>query len=365
MFEFHWRAFEPLSRPQANSLLAWATWLTVINLLYVILVLYLDVASKAELRSRRTFGWIGIFLGIAFSGCNGAEFAALIAHPYWNSTLGPILSIAGDLLSGFALVLLPAACFQKELMGDDTQSLSLLSRTVLGLIILVLVLEWSEYSISAWYGVGQETALHTNVLFGSSWYLFWIGQLVLGSIIPAGLLLWQPASRAAAGDTRDYPGFKDVIVLRDADLSKNMAEDAKKVGKGDMSVQDFKAKYSQHPDALIDPDHPDLGPKNNQFVFMAGRIQPGRTELMQWFTSKAAGSVNAYEHTTICEQSHHRAYAMMTGGKTGHMKPDLINCEFVLFWGTGAYSANFGMTNMAEKVTSGKLERGMKTAKEV
>jgi tetrathionate reductase subunit A len=167
---------------------------------------------------------------------------------------------------------------------------------------------------------------------------------------------------SSVGDTRDYPGFKDIIVLKDADLSKNMAEDAKKVGKGDMSIQDFKAKYSRYLDTLIDRDHPDLGPKNNQFVFMAGRIEPGRSQLMHWFTNKAAGSVNAYEHTTICEQSHHIAYGMITGGKTHHMKPDLMNCEFVLFWGTGAYSANFGMTNMAEKVTSGRLERGMKTA---
>ena len=194
-----WRAFEPLYRPLFTSLLAWATWLTIINLAYIILVLYLDVTSKAKLGSRRMLGWIGIFLGIAFSGCNGAEFAALIAHPYWNSTLGPILSIAGDLLSGFALVLLVAAFFQKELLGDDSQALSLLSRVVLGLILLVLVLEWSEYSISAWYGVGQESPLHTKVLFGSSWYLFWIGHLLIGSLIPAGLFLWQPASRAAAG----------------------------------------------------------------------------------------------------------------------------------------------------------------------
>ena len=194
-----WRAFSPLYRPQFQSLLAWATWLTVINLLYVILVFYLDLTSKAELGSRRTLGWIGIILGIVFSGGNGAEFAALIAHPYWNSTLGPILSIAGDFLSGFALVLLLAASFQKELLGDDSQSLSLLSRTVLGLIVLVLVLQWSEYSISAWYGVGQEAMPHTNVLFGSAWYLFWIGQLLIGAIIPACILLWQPASRIAAG----------------------------------------------------------------------------------------------------------------------------------------------------------------------
>ena len=194
-----WRAFAPFYRPQFTSLLAWATWLTVINLAYVLLALYLDVASKMEPGSRRIVGWIGIFLGIAFSGCNGAEFAGLIAHPYWNSTLGPILSIAGDFLSGFALVLLLAACFHKELLGNDAQSLSLLSRVVVGLILLVLVLQWSEYSISAWYGVGQETASHNDVLFGSSWYLFWIGQLLIGSIIPAVLFLWHPASRAAAG----------------------------------------------------------------------------------------------------------------------------------------------------------------------
>lgn len=194
-----WRAFEPFYRPQFTSLLAWASWLTFINLGYVVVVFYLDLASKVEPGSRCTFGWIGIFLAIAFSGCNGAEFAALIAHLYWHSTLGPILSIAGDFLSGFALVLFLAACFHKDLLGDDAQSLSLLSRVVLGLIVLVLVLQWSEYSISAWYGVGQKTSLHNDVLFGSSWYLFWIGQLLIGSIIPAVLFLWRPASRAAAG----------------------------------------------------------------------------------------------------------------------------------------------------------------------
>jgi protein NrfD len=193
-----WRAFEPLYRPQFRSLLAWSTWLTSIDLLYIIAVLFV-IGTRKELRAQRVLGWIGIFLGVAFSGCNGAEFASLIAHPYWNSTLGPILSIGGDLLSGFALVLILAACFYRNLIGDDERSLALLSRVVLGLIISVLVLQWSEYSISAWYGVGQGTPLHLKVLFGSSWYLFWIGQLLIGSIIPAVLFLWRPASRVAAG----------------------------------------------------------------------------------------------------------------------------------------------------------------------
>jgi tetrathionate reductase subunit A len=167
---------------------------------------------------------------------------------------------------------------------------------------------------------------------------------------------------ADIGDDRHYPGFDEVISLRDAKLAAAMAADAKQCGRGEISVSDFKQKYQEHLHHLIDPDHPDLGPKNNGFVFMAGRIEHGRKELMTRFTGKTLGSMNAFEHTTICEQSHHIAYSEMTGHKSSHMKPDLVNSEFVLFWGTGAYSANFGLTPMAEKVTTGKVERGMKTA---
>lgn len=164
------------------------------------------------------------------------------------------------------------------------------------------------------------------------------------------------------GDNGHYPGFDEVIALRDPGLSNKMAQDAWQCAQGNMSVPQFKEKYKEHLDKMIDPDHPDLGPKNNGFVFMAGRIEHGRKELMVRFTDRALGSRNAFEHTTICEQSHHRAYIMMTGHNNEHMKADLVNCEFVVFWGTGAFTANFGLTTMAEKVTSGKVNRGMKTA---
>ncbi len=164
------------------------------------------------------------------------------------------------------------------------------------------------------------------------------------------------------GDDGHYPGFEEVIALRDPKLSAAMAKDAKKCGQGKMEIGAFKQKYKDHLDKLIDPDHPDLGPKNNGFVFMAGRIEHGRKEMMKRFTGKSLGSKNAFEHTTVCEQSHHIAYAETSGHKTHHMKPDLVNCEFVLFWGTGAYSANFGLTCMAEKATTSKVERGMKIA---
>jgi len=164
------------------------------------------------------------------------------------------------------------------------------------------------------------------------------------------------------GDDRHYPGFDEVVVARDPDVTKALAQDAASVANGDMSVDEFKTAHAEHLDLLIDAEHPDLGLKNNQFVFQAGRIEHGRKELMKRFTKGTLGSVNAFEHTTICEQSHHIAYKALTNWKAEHMKPDLERTEFVIFWGTGAFSANFGMTPMAEKVTNGRLNRGLKMA---
>ena len=166
---------------------------------------------------------------------------------------------------------------------------------------------------------------------------------------------------ADLGDDRHYPGLREVYALRDRALARRMAADAARFAKGEMSRAAFQRKWADHLEALIDPDHPDLGPKNNGFVFAAGRIEHGRKELMKRFTIESFGSVNAYEHTTICEQSHHIAYDELTGGATHHLKPDLESCEFVIFWGTGAFTANFGLTPMAEKVTTGMVARGMKT----
>ena len=171
-------------------------------------------------------------------------------------------------------------------------------------------------------------------------------------------------------ENRHVPGLKDLYRLRDPKLAKAMAQDAKAVGKGQMSVAEFKRKYAGKLDVLIDPDHPDFGPVNNQFVFMAGRIEHGRKEFAKRWMYGGFGSTNWYEHTTICEQSHHIAYEKMTeqykNGKWGkgkhHMKPDLYNSEFVIFFGTGAFEANFGPPYLANLVTNNLVTGQLKIA---
>lgn len=171
-------------------------------------------------------------------------------------------------------------------------------------------------------------------------------------------------------EKRKVPGLKDLYAVRDTALFQSLGEDAKAVAQKKMSLDDFKKKHQDHLKLLIDPDHPDLGPLNNLFVFMAGRIEEGRKEFSQRFLKGSFGSINWYEHTTICEQSHHIAYGMVTNkydkGKwtdgKHHMKPDSLNAEFIIYFGTGAFEANFGPPPMAEKVTQGIVENRLKIA---
>ena len=178
------------------------------------------------------------------------------------------------------------------------------------------------------------------------------------------------------GENQEIDGFKDVFAISDPAVMSELKSDASKVGSKEMTVNDFKNKHSGNLDGMIDPNHPDLGPINNQLVFMNGRIEHGRKELSSRFLRDAFGSINWFDHTSICEQSHHIAYERTSrkytvneeagtgswgSGKT-HMKPDLLNSEFVIFFGTGAFEANFGVVPMAEKVTKSLRDRNFKYA---
>jgi tetrathionate reductase subunit A len=176
-------------------------------------------------------------------------------------------------------------------------------------------------------------------------------------------------------------GLKDILAIRDPKLMKALEADAQKVAKNEMSAAEFQALHQADLDKLIDPEFPDLGPKNNQFVFLAGRIEHGRKEFSQRWLKGSLGSTNWFEHTSVCEQSHHIATKKFASSYKGgayhpglkevfeeykngpeHFKPDVPNCEFIIFFGTSPFEANFGPTNWASFITNAQARNGMKFA---
>lgn len=185
------------------------------------------------------------------------------------------------------------------------------------------------------------------------------------------------------GEDRHIEGFKDVWALRDAKVSKAMAKKAKEIleekdkEKKKALIEAFKSEFKDYLDTLIDPNHPDLGPKNNQFVFMWGRMKAGRSELVARFTKDAFGSANAHGHTTVCQGSLYFTGKAMsyqwdydekdakmkwTNEKKFYWQCDTANSEFIIFVGASPFEANYGPPLRAGKLTENLAEGKLKFA---
>jgi len=166
-------------------------------------------------------------------------------------------------------------------------------------------------------------------------------------------------------------GLKDICVLRDPKIAKELAEDAALVADQKMDLAAFKAKHADNLKYLIDPDHPDLGPKNNQFYLLWGRAKHGREDVFKRFAGGAMGSVNVHGHTTVCQGSLYFTCKAMSmqfsegkwdSGTKFYWQADTGNAEFILFVGASLYEANYGPPLRAQKVTHGLEEGRLKIA---
>jgi anaerobic selenocysteine-containing dehydrogenase len=169
-------------------------------------------------------------------------------------------------------------------------------------------------------------------------------------------------------ENRVVAGLKEVFALRDQKVFADMAEDVAAIRKKKMTVEEFKAKHAANLSVLIDPDHPDFGPKNNQFVYFWGRKKGGRSEFAKRFTD-GFGTVNTHGHTTVCQGSLYFACKALSeqydgqGFKDGqkfYWQADLENSEYVLFVGSNLFDANYGPPNRSPRITQRLVDGTMK-----
>jgi anaerobic selenocysteine-containing dehydrogenase len=170
-------------------------------------------------------------------------------------------------------------------------------------------------------------------------------------------------------ENRYVKGLKDYYVLRDPKLSKEMADAVKKIWAAKdkkKAVEEFKAKFKDHLHVLIDPDHPDLGPKNNQIIYFWGRQKGGRSHFVRRFFERYLGTVNAHGHTTVCQGSLYYACQAMSeqyeynkfgGGRKFYWQADQENSKFILFIGANLFDGNYGPTNRTVRITE-RLAKG-------
>jgi molybdopterin-containing oxidoreductase family membrane subunit len=103
----------------------------------------------------------------------------------------PILFLTGALVSGGGLMAFVVAAFYPHRDDELRQMVSFIGRAVLGLLIFDVILEWAEFSVPMWYGVGHEYDLLMRVLFGDFWWVFWVLHVGMGCLVPLFLLVFR------------------------------------------------------------------------------------------------------------------------------------------------------------------------------
>lgn len=166
-------------------------------------------------------------------------------------------------------------------------------------------------------------------------------------------------------ENREVEGLNSIMALRDKEVGHAMSEDVEAIlnekdkDKKQALVAEFKTKHAAHLDKLIDPEHPDLGPKNNQFVMAWGRLKGGRSDFMKRFGG-AFGTANMHGHTTVCQGSLYFTCQAISeqyqagkfaGGRHFYWQADTENSRYILFVGANLFEANYGPTNRAVRLT--------------
>lgn len=176
-----------------GDLARWSTQKGVRRLIGRALALSRNPLTEAQKQNARR--WLkrlaaaGVPLAIAFHGGVGALFSTVAARPYWHTPLMPVLFLTGALVSGGALMTFLVAAFWPKRDETYRQTVVFLGQVVLGLLLFDVVLEWAEFSVPMWYGVGHEYDLLIKMLFGEFGWVFWILHIALGTLIPLTLLL--------------------------------------------------------------------------------------------------------------------------------------------------------------------------------
>lgn len=111
-------------------------------------------------------------------------------------------------------------------------------------------------------------------------------------------------------------------------------------------------------DEPIDPAAPELGPKRNGFVFMTGRLQAGRKQIIDRFVKDAMGSKNRIGHTDICGLGFRMGNFALTDKEQWELKADPWGAEYILVFGANIYEALQPGVNTYGAAVAGRSSEG-------
>lgn len=143
----------------------------------------LEAHQQQSMRWVKLLGIIGIPTAIGVHGGTGAIFAVVKAKPLWFSGLFPLIFLVSALVSGTGLVMWLYAMLGRH-DHKYQEVLEGLGRFILLFVSLDVLMLIADLLVKLYGGIPGEVHVWEEILFGPFWYVFWIGQVLLGYAIP-------------------------------------------------------------------------------------------------------------------------------------------------------------------------------------
>ncbi|QIW16268.1 cytochrome c nitrite reductase subunit NrfD [Pasteurellaceae bacterium RH1A] len=122
-----------------------------------------------------------IFFAVALGAYTGFLISVLISYPMLNNPVLPILFLASGTSSGIGALLIAVLVFGK--LSTHSREVHFLHRFETPTMLIELFLIFA-FCLGLWYGGGQKTASLLNALNSVWGYVFYIGILGIGLLLP-------------------------------------------------------------------------------------------------------------------------------------------------------------------------------------
>jgi len=189
------------------SLLFQMVWGYTLFGLLTLLALILEIRKPGS-RTLKIVMWIGLPLSLFISGAVGALLGVNASRPFWHIGLFPVQFPVFSLASGAAMMLVALGLFGPRDDPHRPQQLWTLSLMTVVLLVVKLYFIWADYSQSMYGNVPMNVEAIRQVMFGQYWWAFWIGQLLIGSLIPIIIL-----SQRKFAEHNGWAGWMGLLVL--------------------------------------------------------------------------------------------------------------------------------------------------------
>jgi protein NrfD len=188
------RFFETLTRPSFSSMLPYEIWLYTGFLIVLALMIWVEFRKGDQDKSKtlKILSTIGFVMVILFESAGGAIYGVDKARPLWHGGLIPLLFLLSALSVGTATVTGIYAFFSKDRGTEKHRELVAdLGKLMLGFVVLEALFTFASYFVAFYGAVPSEITPLKTILVGPLWFIFWIGQIGLGLVLPVFLLWWN------------------------------------------------------------------------------------------------------------------------------------------------------------------------------